>query len=103
MAVENRFGTSAEMIIEKLTLEDGEKVVAIDTKGLYITSPEMVGRNLADVNRYGVNRSAFISVLEELGYDPSKMYEDNKHLIDLAQDTAKKGKKLNPIKASKRR
>lgn len=102
-AVENRFGTSSDMIIEKFSNNDGDRVVAIDTKGLYITTPDMVDRNIADVNRYGVNRDEFIAVLTELGFDPSKLFEDNKHLINIDQSTAKAGKKLNPIKASKRR
>lgn len=103
MSVENRFGTGSDMIIEKFTTDEELKLIAIDTKGLYITTSEMVDKNIADVNRYGVNRDEFIGVLVELGFDPLKLYEDHKHMIDNNQDINIKGKKLNPIKASKRR
>ena len=103
MTAENRFGTAANMIIEKIENDGKEVILAIDEKGLYLTTPDMVDRNIADVNRYGVNRDDFIATLTQLGYNPAELFENNRHLIETDHLQGKTAKKLNPIKASKRR
>lgn len=48
----NRFGTTSDMIIQTVQEKEGCACLAIDEKGLYLTSPEYVDRPLADPNRY---------------------------------------------------
>jgi len=99
----NRYGTTSDMIIQQLDDHGITRLIAIDAKGLYLTSPDRVGRLTADVNRYGVPRDLFLQQLEELGLDPKQLFESNKHLIGQNQERQTKEKILNPIKASKRR
>lgn len=99
----NRYGTTSEMVIQQLDDHGITRLIAIDAKGLYLTSPDRVGGSTADVNRYGVPRDLFNKELEELGLNPKQLFEENKHLINLSQGTQAKEKVLNPIKASKRR
>ena len=103
MTTQNRYGTTAEMVIQEIDDHGIKRLLAIDAKGLYLTSPGMVNKNLADVNRYGNNRMACITKLEEMGYDPNEIHEENKHLISAGTGRQSSAKKLNPIKASKRR
>lgn len=103
MAVENRFGTTSNMIVQKIDNNGVDSVLAIDDKGLYITTPDMVDKNLADINRYGVDRIVFIDLLEGMGLNPEDIYEENKGKIEENNAQGKSTKKLNPIKASKRR
>ena len=44
----NRFGTTSDMIIQTVQEKEGCACLAIDEKGLYLTSPEYVDRPLAD-------------------------------------------------------
>ena len=101
MAAVNRFGTTSDMIIQEIPDVGPACLLAIDAKGLYLTTPGNVDSPLADVNRYGVNRLEFINKLEELGYSPYDLFEEHKDKIKVAGSDAGK-KKLNPIKASKR-
>ncbi|MCP4114597.1 MAG: hypothetical protein GY737_04205 [Desulfobacteraceae bacterium] len=103
MANQNRYGTTAEMVIQEIDDHGIKRLLAIDGKGLYLTSHKLVNKNLADVNRYGNNRMDCNTKLEEMGYDPNEIYEENKHLINAGTGQQSKTKKLNPIKASKRR
>ena len=48
----NRFGTTSDMIIQTVQEKEGCACLAIDEKGLYLTSPAYVDRPLADPNRY---------------------------------------------------
>lgn len=96
----NRFGTRPEMIIQPIEEAGVNHLLAIDTKGLYITNEQFVGNRQADPNRYS-DRSGVASRLEALGLSPAELFEQNKHL---AQEGAGDGKKkLNPMKASKRK
>jgi len=98
----NRFGTSREMVIDEIEVHGIRQLMAIDDKGLYLTTPDKVGRNMADVNRYGVARQEFINTLESLGYDTEKIKHENHHIVKDLETNAPREKKINPLKASKR-
>jgi len=100
--MENRYGTTSDMIIQEVENDGITQLIAIDSKGLYLTTRDRVDRMLADVNRYGVPRQEVNQTLEALGLDPLHLFNANKHLIKTDTGQAK-GKALNPIKASKRR
>lgn len=100
--MENRFGTTSDMIIQEVENNGIPQLIAIDSKGLYLTTRDRVDRNLADANRYGVSRQKVNQMLEDLGLDPLQLFNANKHLIKTDSGQAK-SKALNPIKASKRR
>ncbi|NDV28590.1 hypothetical protein [Desulfovibrio sp. JC010] len=96
----NRFGTTSDMIIQEVELNGEKKLLAIDSKGLYLTEQSRVDKKHADVNRYGVTRQVFWDLLEENGFETFDLFEENKHLIKTV--TAGKAKMVNPLKASKR-
>ncbi|MCG8470932.1 MAG: hypothetical protein MI742_03640 [Desulfobacterales bacterium] len=98
----NFFGTSKEMVIDEIDVDGIKRIMAIDDKGLYLTTPERVGRNMADNNRYGISRKEFIEVLERLGYDTQKIFNENRHLVKNPDADLPKERKVNPLKASKR-
>ena len=100
--MENRFGTTSDMIVQEVENNGVTQLIAIDSKGLYLTTQDRVDRMLADANRYGVSRQKVNQTLENLGLDPLQLFNSYKHLIKT--DTGQtKAKALNPIKASKRR
>ena len=100
--MQNRYGTTSDMIVQEVENNGIAQLIAIDSKGLYLTTRGRVDRMLADANRYGVSRQKINQTLEDLGLDPLQLFNANKHLIKI--DTGQtKGKALNPIKASKRR
>ncbi|WP_419783633.1 hypothetical protein [Maridesulfovibrio sp.] len=96
----NRFGTTADMIIQEVELEGRKRLLAIDSKGLYLTEPGKLDKRHADVNRYGVKRQEFWDLLEANGFATIELFEENKHLIKTV--TSGKTKMVNPLKASKR-
>lgn len=98
----NRFGTTQDMVIEELDVHGVRKVMAIDDKGLYLTNPERVGRNMADTNRYGVSRQEFKEILETLGYNTEAIFRENRHRIPDESAYVSQERKVNPLKASKR-
>ena len=98
----NRYGTTSDMIIQEIDDNGSLKLIAIDAKGLYLTTRDRVDRMVADVNRYGVPRDEVYNRMKILGVDPKKLFGANRHLIKI-QAGEKTGPKLNPIKASKRR
>ena len=100
--MENRYGTTSDMIIQEIDNNGAAQLIAIDAKGLYLTTRDRVDRLVADVNRYGVPRDEVNQQLEALGLDPFELFNANKHLIKIATGDSK-AKALNPIKASKRR
>lgn len=102
MASKNRFGTTSDMVIQNLTIDGKTRAIAIDADGLYLTSPEQIGRITADTNRYGTPRSHFIKLIEASGIDAEKLFMDHRHLLDKQAATQTQNKKINPIKASKR-
>lgn len=98
----NRFGTSRDMVIDEIEVNGIRQILAIDEKGLYLTTPEKVGRQLADTNRYGVDRSQTIQTLIGMGYDIEKITHENQDIVKALQANAPKERKINPLKASKR-
>ena len=65
----NRFGTTSNMIIQTVQEKEGCACLAIDEKGLYLTSPAYVDRPLADPNRYAGNRKDVAARLNALSLD----------------------------------
>ena len=96
----NRFGTTSDMIIQTVQEKEGCACVAIDEKGLYLSSPEYVDRPLADPNRYAGNRKDVAARLNALSLDAGSLLEQNQHRIP--KITGESKKKVNPLKASKR-
>ncbi len=88
------------MIIQPLEKKPGSPLLAIDSNGLYLTTPDRVGTNMADTNRYAVGRTGLADRLSALGLDPAELLEQNRHRIRVEGGEAKK--KVNPLKASKR-
>ena len=95
----NRFGTSQEMMIQTVQENEAEAVLAIDSRGLYLTSPQFVGRPIADRNRYSAARNDVPQRLAALGLNADDLWSANQHKI---QVEAVSTKKVNPLKASKR-
>ncbi|ABA88113.1 hypothetical protein Pcar_0858 [Syntrophotalea carbinolica DSM 2380] len=98
----NRFGTTSDMIIQEIDDNGITRLVAIDSKGLYLTTRDRVDKVLADVNRYGVNREEFYQQMQGLGLKPHEVFSANKHLIKSIPVREAAGKAVNPLKASKR-
>lgn len=98
----NRYGTTSDMIIQKIADNGTDKLVAIDSEGIYLTTSDRLDRNMADVNRYGVSRETCYQRLVQLGLDPHALFNANQHLIKTDRAAKMNAKKLNPIKASKR-
>jgi len=96
----NRFGTTGDMIISEVREGDASLLLAIDSKGLYLTTQDRVDTRLADVNRYGVDRRQVAERLEKLGFVPEELFEENKARIQVV--TLAEKRKINPLKASKR-
>ena len=82
-------------------MENGQEFcLAIDERGLYLTSANYLDKNLADPHRYSGSRVTTKARLLALDLDPVRLAEANAHRIPVYTDEAKK--KINPIKASKR-
>lgn len=96
----NRFGTTADMIIQEIEEDGVPYLMAIDLKGLYLTTQDRVDNKMADLNRYGVKREDFLKRLEKLGLSPVDLFEEHKGKIKVVGETKKK--MINPLKASKR-
>ncbi len=96
----NRFGTTADMVIQPVQENGQELLLAIDDKGLYLTSAVYVDKGKADVNRYS-NRAQVVERVKALGLDPVALVADNQSKIHKAGEGEAK-KKVNPLKASKR-
>ena len=95
----NRFGTTQEMMIQTVQ-ENGEDVVlAIDSRGLYLTSAQFVGGPIADRNRYSGARTGADQRIAALGLDVAGLVAANQYRIQLEIVSAKK---VNPLKAPKR-
>ncbi|MEG6501482.1 MULTISPECIES: hypothetical protein [unclassified Desulfovibrio] len=95
-----RFGTSPEMIIQSVEENDSTFLLAIDSAGLYMTTPNYVGKSMADRNRYSsAARQDVAARLAALGLNAEELWKNNQHLI---QSETVSAKKVNPLKASKR-
>ena len=79
----NRFGTTSDMIIQTVQEKEGCACLAID-----------------DPNRYAGNRKDVAARLNALSLDADSLLEQNRHRIP--KITGESKKKVNPLKASKR-
>ena len=95
----NRFGTTEEMMIQTVQENGSEAVLAIDSRGLYLTISQFVGRPIADRNRYSAARSTVPQRLAALGLNADDLWSANQHKIQVESVSTKK---VNPLKASKR-
>ena len=95
----NRFGTSQDMMIQTVQENGDEVVLAIDSRGLYLTTAQFVGRPIADRNRYSAARHGAEQRIAALGLDAPGLLAANQHRIQVETVSAKK---VNPLKASKR-
>ncbi len=94
-----RFGTASEMVVQTVEENNVPFLLAIDQKGLYLTTDRYVDKNLSDPNRNS-NRALMEERITALGFDYKAFYEENKHLVkDLPKSATVK---VNPLKASKR-
>lgn len=55
--MDNRFGTTSGMVIQTVMENGQEFCLAIDERGLYLTSARYLDRNLADPHRYSGSRA----------------------------------------------
>ncbi|MCH5144960.1 hypothetical protein JMF94_07665 [Desulfovibrio sp. UIB00] len=95
----NRFGTTQEMMIQTVQENGTEAVLAIDSRGLYLTTAQFVGRPIADRNRYSGVRKEVPQRLAALRLDVEALVAANQHRIQVETVSSKK---VNPLKASKR-
>lgn len=98
--MDNRFGTTSGMVIQTVVENGQELCLAIDERGLYLTSARYLDKNLADPHRYSGSRAATQARLLVLGLDPVRLAGANSHRIPSYAGDVKK--KINPLKASKR-
>ena len=98
--MQNRFGTTSDMVIQAVTENGVEHHLAIDANGVYLTVAHNINTQMADPNRYGGSRVNNVARLKALGLDPEALFTGNKHLIKVAATADQK--KVNPLKASKR-
>lgn len=96
----NRFGTTSAMVIQPVQENGVEYLLAIDEKGLFLTTSAYVDKNRADPNRYTTARANVNDRLVALQLDPAALVAANQHLIQKTSTEPKK--KINPLKASKR-
>lgn len=96
----NRFGTTDEMVIQTVEEAGMSYALAIDGKGLYLTTRDRLNTQLADPNRFASNRNSVAARISALGLDPVQLAIDNQFRIKASADAS--AKKINPLKASKR-
>lgn len=95
----NRFGTTQGMIIQPVQEDGAELLLAVDSRGLYLTTAQFVGRPIADRNRYSGTRQCADRRIAALGLDAAGLLAANQHRVQVETVSAKK---VNPLKASKR-
>ena len=95
----NRVGTTQEMMIQTVQENGEDLVLAIDSRGLYLTTAQFVGRPIADRNRYSGARTVAEQRIAAMGLDVAGLVAANQHRIQVEAVSAKK---VNPLKASKR-
>ena len=89
------------MIIQTVEEQGGTYCLAIDGKGLYLTTKERLDTRLSDPNRFSALRKNVPARLAALGLDSAALQAANQHLIKL--ETGDPARKVNPLKASKRK
>ena len=97
----NRFGSTSDMVIQPVEENGAQYFLAIDEKGLYLTTDRYLDRNLADPNRYTAARAGIPARLAALSLDAAELAAAHQHLEKKAAESDGK-KKVNPLKASKR-
>ncbi len=98
--MQNRFGTTSDMVIQAIEEHGAAYCLAIDEKGLYLTTRDRLDKFWADPNRYTAARLTVPARLAALGLDPAALVSANQHLIK--KDSGEQARKVNPLKASKR-
>ena len=98
----NRFGSRSDMVIQRVEENGQTFILAIDEKGLYLTTERYLDRNLADPHRYAGLRAGVPARLAALGLDAPGLREAHQHKVKMIGEGEPK-KKINPLKASKRR
>ena len=98
--MQNYFGTTSDMIIQTVEEQGALYCLAIDDKGLYLTTQNRLDKMSADPNRYTAVRKTVPERLTALGLNPAALMNDNQHLMK--KDSGESVKKINPLKASKR-
>ncbi len=94
-----RFGTAKEMVLQEVAENEINLLLAIDQRGLYLTFPRYIDKNISDPNRVSA-RKVMQERIQALGIDYASLFEENKHLIPkLPKESVAK---VNPLKASKR-
>ncbi len=94
-----RFGTAKEMIVQDIEENGVPYLLAIDQRGLYLTTSRYVDKDLSDPNRNS-DRVLMEQRITALNIDCKSFFEENKHLVQaMPKSTAVK---VNPLKASKR-
>lgn len=97
----NRFASTEDMVIQSVEENGVQLFLAIDEKGLYLTTPKYLNSNLADPNRFSSARADMAARLAALHLDATALAAANQHRVKkIGQGEAKK--KINPLKASKR-
>ena len=95
------FGSSSDMIIQPVVENGVELLLAIDEKGLYLTTTQYVDKHLADPNRYTGARTNIQARLAALNIDAAAVAAANQDKVKKLGEGEMK-KKVNPLKASKR-
>lgn len=97
----NRFASTEDMVIQSVEENGAQFFLAIDEKGLYLTTEKYLNSNLADPNRFSSARANMSERLAALQLDATALAEANQHRVKkIGEGEAKK--KVNPLKASKR-
>ena len=99
----NRYGTTSDMILQEVEDNGATRLVAIDSEGVYLTTPHRVDSQLADIHRYGISRAESYRQMQDLGLDPHELFSDHRHLVKEVVFDAAAVKAVNPLKASKRK
>ena len=81
MKKSNFLGTTRDMVIDCIEVNGRLKAIAIDARGLYITSPDQIGKPATDENRGRAERHHDIRQLARLGIDTRALFEQNRHRI----------------------
>lgn len=97
--MKNRFGTKSDMIIQAVEENGKSYLLAIDARGLYLTTQSRLDTGMADTNRYEAARWGIAGRLATLGLDSAALAAANQHLIKVEAADARR---VNPLKASKR-
>lgn len=97
----SRFGSTSDMVIQQVEENGKAYFLAIDEKGLYLTTARYLDRNLADPHRYTALRQDVSARLAALNLDYAALVAAHQHRVKKPGEGEPR-KKVNPLKASKR-